>query len=88
MRGRRDDMSRLIAQLAANYLQAQGKGDLPSTEVIAAIISNDLLASYGLDAVKAHLQGLQGQKIVTTGMGVEGTFEVKRAGNAYRVTFT
>jgi hypothetical protein len=81
-------MSKLIAQLAANYLVAQGKGDLASTEVVAAVASDDLLAAYGLEAVKTHLQGMQGQRIATTGGGRHGTFEVKRAGNAYRVTFT
>lgn len=88
MRDRREDMSKIIAQAAANFLQTEGKGDRPSTEVLAGIISNDLLAVYGMDQVKAHLHGLAGQKIKTTGLGREGTFEVKRAGNAYRVTFT
>jgi hypothetical protein len=87
MRGRREDMFKLIAQLAANFLIAEGKGDMASTEVIAAIAHDAVLKDYGLEGIKAALQAMQGFKIATTGLGRAGTFEVKRAGSAYRVTF-
>jgi hypothetical protein len=60
MRGRREDMFKLIAQLAANFLIAEGKGDMASTEVIAAIAHVAVLMVYGLEGFKAALQALQG----------------------------
>jgi hypothetical protein len=87
MRGRREDMFKLIAQLGANFLMAEGKGDMASTEVVAAIAHDAMLKDYGIEGIKAALQAMQGFKIATTGLGRAGTFEVRRAGSAYRVTF-